>query len=35
MKDEEYKCTKCKRWFTDEDIEQFKPCICKVCYQNK
>lgn len=30
----EYRCIKCDRWFTDEDIETFSPCVCKVCAQN-
>lgn len=31
----EYHCTKCDRWFNDEDIETFSPCICKVCAQDE
>jgi len=29
--EEEYKCTKCERYFYDEDIASYEPCICKVC----
>lgn len=29
--EEEYKCVKCERYFIDEDIYQYFPCICKVC----
>lgn len=32
---DEYQCTKCDRCFTDEDVETFSPCICKVCAQNE
>ena len=33
--EDEYQCAKCHRWFTDEDIGQFRPCLCKVCLQNE
>lgn len=32
MPENEYKCTICNRWKKEEDIEQFEPCVCKVCY---
>ena len=32
---EEYKCSKCNRFFTEEDIFRFdNPCICNVCAQD-
>ena len=31
---EEYQCSKCNRFFTEEDIFRFdSPCICNVCAQ--
>ena len=32
---EEYQCSKCNRFFTEEDIFRFdSPCICNVCAQD-
>lgn len=31
---DEHYCIKCNRYFTDEDIETFSPCVCKVCASN-
>lgn len=32
---EEYQCSKCNRFFTEEDIFRFdSPCICNICAQD-
>jgi len=33
--EEVYECEKCERSFTNEDIETFSPCVCKVCAQEE